>query len=154
MKVNLIAAVGRRGQIGRGEALPWHQPDDLAWFRRQTNGGVLVVGHRTHAGLKASGGLPGRLLCNWSRHHEPGQLLRDIDRRHEGWPVWIAGGAATYRAFAPYVNGLRLLSFIDYDSDPALDGEHVFFPFDAFGFAWPSVPGDAQPVNRGDIGHG
>lgn len=44
---SLIVAVGRDGAIGRAGDLPWHAPEDLAHFRRVTDGHTLVVGRRT-----------------------------------------------------------------------------------------------------------
>ncbi|BCH33252.1 hypothetical protein MesoLjLc_51820 [Mesorhizobium sp. L-8-10] len=137
MTVNLIAAVGRRGQIGRDGVLPWSRPDDLAWFQRQTMGGVIVFGHRTyHDLIKKPSRFLGRIVRNFERHHRPSSVIADLGRLYPGWPIWVAGGSATYRAFAPFVDGLKLISAIDYDNDPADDHRHVFFPFDAYGISW------------------
>ncbi|MDB5582788.1 MAG: hypothetical protein JWR80_7964 [Bradyrhizobium sp.] len=123
--VNLIAAIGRRGQLGLDRKLPWHNRADLAFFNRTTMGGVVIVGHRTgRAGVK----LLGRVLYVFGRENTPKGLLGLVELQYPGWPVWIAGGAHTYRAFAPFINGLRLISVVDYDG-PA----DAWFPFDAYG---------------------
>jgi dihydrofolate reductase len=132
MTVNLIAAVGKRGQIGRGGFLPWAEPHDLRMFRDMTIGGVVIAGYRTWETIQF---LPRRELVCWQRE-DPAKFLALLGRRFQAWPIWIAGGAATYRAFAPFVDGLRLISAIDYDNDPAEDGRHVFFPFDAYSIRW------------------
>jgi dihydromethanopterin reductase len=127
--VNLIAAVGRQGQLGLEGDLPWHNPADLAFFKSVTNGSILVFGQRTLDRMNAMAiGFPRRLRRNWPRHIEPGDLLKDLHRKYPDWPIWIAGGAATYRAFAPFVDGVKIISLIDYDG-PA----DTWFPFDAFG---------------------
>ncbi|MCV5856813.1 dihydrofolate reductase, partial [Escherichia coli] len=59
MDVRLIAAVGRSGQLGLDGKLPWHNPVDLAWFKDQTMGGIVLAGHKTWCGLPD---LPGRKL--------------------------------------------------------------------------------------------
>lgn len=132
--VNMIAAVGRRGQIGLNRSLPWFAPDDLALFRRETQGSVLVMGARSFAELAIGAGnsqpLPGRIVYQFGRHNTPAGLLDVIALERPGWPVWIAGGAHVYRVFAPYVNGLRLLSLVDYDGEA-----DAWFPFDAYGMA-------------------
>lgn len=132
MTVHLIAALGRRGQVGRDGSLPWQAPEDLAWFRRQTMGSAVIVGGRTFASLPR---LPGREVFPFDGTIAPADMIRSI---HSGYQrtIWIAGGAATWRAFAPLVTGLRLLSLVDYDSDPADDARHTFFPFDAYGIDW------------------
>jgi dihydrofolate reductase len=60
--VNLIAAVGSRGQIGLKGELPWSSSADLAWFKRTTMGGVVIVGYRTY---KTMPKLPGRVLVKF-----------------------------------------------------------------------------------------
>lgn len=132
MTVHLIAAVGRRGQVGRESGLPWHAPEDLAWFRRQTMGANVIVGRRTFLALPA---LPGREVFSYDGTITPQDMLRSI-RAGYGGDTWIAGGAVTWRAFAPFVDGLRLLSAIDYDSALAEDARHTFFPFDAYAIDW------------------
>lgn len=47
VRPSLIVAVGRDGAIGRAGGLPWHAPEDLAHFRRTTDGHTLVLGRRT-----------------------------------------------------------------------------------------------------------
>ena len=39
-----IVAVARNGVIGKAGKLPWHIPEDLAWFMDQTAGGVMIEG--------------------------------------------------------------------------------------------------------------
>ena len=46
-EVVLIAAHDRQRAIGRGNALPWHLPDDLARFKRLTVGGTVLMGRKT-----------------------------------------------------------------------------------------------------------
>ena len=31
--INIIAAIAKNNVIGRGNDLPWHYPDDLAYFK-------------------------------------------------------------------------------------------------------------------------
>lgn len=125
-RVNLIAAVGKRGQLGLDGRLPWHDANDLALFQRLTMGGVVIVGGRTAIGMPY---LPGRKMMMFhGRHMYPEELLEQIRQDGHREPVWIAGGEHTYRAFAPFVNGLKLISMIDYDG-PA----DTWFPYDAYG---------------------
>lgn len=140
MTVHLIAACGHRGQIGRAGDLPWRgNPDieaamaaDLAAFRRLTMGGVVILGRRTARGMPR---LDGRCVYEWAGS-EAAEVIETCGQEWPGRPIWIAGGAHTYRTFAPFVDGLKLISAIPYDSPAEEDREHVFFPFDAYGIRW------------------
>ncbi|UCE30246.1 MAG: dihydrofolate reductase [Burkholderiales bacterium] len=46
-RVTIIVARARNGVIGRGNALPWRLPEDLAHFKRTTTGHSIVMGRRT-----------------------------------------------------------------------------------------------------------
>ena len=47
MRVSLIAALDRASAIGKGNALPWHLPDDLKRFKALTLGKPVLMGRRT-----------------------------------------------------------------------------------------------------------
>ena len=46
--VAFLWAQDRDGVIGKDGHLPWHLPDDLHYFRTQTEGKMMVVGRRTY----------------------------------------------------------------------------------------------------------
>ena len=56
--LNLIVARARNGVIGRGGAMPWHLPEDLAHFKRTTLGHCVVMGRKTWDAIGRP--LPGR----------------------------------------------------------------------------------------------
>jgi dihydrofolate reductase len=56
--LSLIAALDRDHAIGKGNALPWHLPDDLRRFMALTLGKPLLMGRRTAESLGRA--LPGR----------------------------------------------------------------------------------------------
>ena len=58
MKVSLVAALDRNRGIGRGNAMPWHLPDDFRHFRALTLGRPILMGRRTAQSLGRA--LPGR----------------------------------------------------------------------------------------------
>ncbi len=45
--ITLIVARARNGAIGRDGDMPWHLPQDLAFFQRETKGGAVIMGRRT-----------------------------------------------------------------------------------------------------------
>src|SRR5215472_12379619 len=42
-----IAAMSLNRVIGRGNAIPWHLPEDFKWFKKMTTGNVVVMGRKT-----------------------------------------------------------------------------------------------------------
>ena len=54
--LNLIAACDAAGGIGRGGQLLVRCPEDMAYFRRQTMGGIVVMGRRTMESLPEQDG--------------------------------------------------------------------------------------------------
>lgn len=49
--LSLVVARAQRGAIGRGNTIPWHAPEDLAFFQRETTGGAVIMGRRTWESL-------------------------------------------------------------------------------------------------------
>jgi dihydrofolate reductase len=47
MRLNLIFARAANGVIGRAGGLPWHLPEDLAHFKRQTTDAPVIMGRKT-----------------------------------------------------------------------------------------------------------
>jgi dihydrofolate reductase len=126
--------VARNGVIGAAGKLPWHIPEDLAWFMEQTAGGVMIEGPACYAELGRA--LPGRGTVVVSRDAarefpgaEKAASLAEaivIADRMEGWagPIWITGGERIYAEGLPLCDRL-LITRIDRD----FDGDR-FFPTD------------------------
>ena len=51
MIVSAIAAVAENGTIGRDGDLPWHLPDDMAYFQRTTKGHHVVTGRKNYESI-------------------------------------------------------------------------------------------------------
>ena len=58
MHLAIIVAAARNGVIGRNNALPWHLPEDLQYFRRVTMGKPVIMGRKTFESIGRP--LPGR----------------------------------------------------------------------------------------------
>jgi dihydrofolate reductase len=58
MKLTAVVAASDNDVIGRGNALPWHLPADLAYFKRVTMGKPIVMGRKTFEAIGRP--LPGR----------------------------------------------------------------------------------------------
>jgi dihydrofolate reductase len=58
MKLSVIVAVAENGVVGRNNALPWHIPADLQYFKKTTLGKPIVMGRKTYESIGKP--LPGR----------------------------------------------------------------------------------------------
>lgn len=105
--VSLIAAVSENGVIGSGGKLPWRLPDELARFKRITNGHAVIMGRRTWESLGRA--LPGRLNIVISRRPDfeaPGavacrSLQEALRRAADDEEVFVIGGAALFAEAYP-----------------------------------------------------
>ncbi len=51
MIVSLIVAASDNNVIGKNNALPWHLPDDLQYFRMVTKGHPVIMGRKTYESI-------------------------------------------------------------------------------------------------------
>jgi dihydromethanopterin reductase len=128
MAVNLIAAIGNSGQLGLKGTLPWHNPVDLALFKEKTHECSVIVGVNTFKHMPL---LRHRYVYIYTKATTPEKMIERHTFEFPDREIWIAGGAEVYRIFAPFVDGLRVFSHINYDG-PA----DKYFPFDAYGIEW------------------
>ena len=106
-----IAAVDRKGAIGKGGKLPWHYSADMKFFRETTTGHAVVMGRKTWLTLGKP--LKNRLNIVLSRDStiEPQEsliVLTDIDsvisfNNSITTDLFVIGGAQIYNAFLPYI---------------------------------------------------
>ena len=106
-----IAAVDRKGAIGKGGKLPWHYSEDMKFFRETTTGHAVVMGRKTW--LTIGKPLKNRLNIVLSRDSsiEPQEsllVLTDIDavislNNSLTTDLFVIGGAQIYEAFLPYI---------------------------------------------------
>jgi len=105
MDISLIAAIDKNRAIGFDNKLPWHLPDDLTFFKRQTQGGVVVMGRKTFESLGCRP-LPNRRnivltrQADWQHAgvevaHDWRALTAQLAAEHVG-KLWVIGGAEIY----------------------------------------------------------
>jgi dihydrofolate reductase len=99
-------AASENNVIGRDNALPWHLPAELAYFKRVTMGKPILMGRKTH--LSIGRVLPGRrnIVLTRGDFTAPGvDIVHSIDealRLVEGEPELVnIGGAEVLRAALP-----------------------------------------------------
>ncbi|MES2661313.1 MAG: dihydrofolate reductase [Verrucomicrobiota bacterium] len=137
MSLHLTAVVAMTPDrvIGKAGTLPWHLPEDLAFFKRTTSGHPIVMGRKTYESIGRP--LPKRRNIvltrdlTWSAEgveviHQPENLgkLPDLDGR-----VFIIGGSEIYAAFLPDLDDLVVSHvFGNYDGDTRLPEFEGNFP--------------------------
>ncbi|MFI3255873.1 MAG: dihydrofolate reductase [Psittacicella sp.] len=67
MNISLIAAIDLKGVIGYKNTLPWHLPDDLAYFKEKTLKKPVLMGFNTFKSIGRT--LPNRLNIIISKNH-------------------------------------------------------------------------------------
>lgn len=113
MVISLIAALAVDRVIGMENAMPWHLPADLAWFKRHTQGKPIVMGRNTFRSIGQP--LPGRHNIVVSRR--PGDddrmtwvasLDEALAAAGEAEEVMIIGGGSIYQQMLPKAHRLYL----------------------------------------------
>ncbi|MDP2007880.1 MAG: dihydrofolate reductase [Rubrivivax sp.] len=135
----LIAAMARGRVIGRGNALPWHLPEDMAHFRAATRGHPVIMGRKTWDSLpERFRPLPGRRNLVVTRNpawqatgaETMPSLAAALAAAAGAERVFVIGGAELYAAALPQADTLLLTEI-----DAAIDGDAHFPPFAGTGFA-------------------
>ena len=112
MRVSLIYARARNGVIGQNGGLPWHLPEDLAHFKRHTNGCPVIMGRKTWDSLPPKfRPLPGRtniVISRQAHWKADGATLATnlaaalaLCKEASADDVWIIGGAQIYAQAMP-----------------------------------------------------
>ena len=112
LRLTAVVAMTPERVIGRQGKLPWHLPEDLAFFKRTTSGRPIVMGRKTYESIGHP--LPKRRNIvltrdpEWSAAgveviHRPDELacLTEIDGQ-----VFVIGGSEIYAAFLPGLDDL------------------------------------------------
>jgi dihydrofolate reductase len=102
-RLALVAAVATSGVIGRGQALPWHLPEDLRRFKATTLGKPILMGRRTLESIGRA--LPGRrnlVLTHAAALPVPGievvaSIAEALERCAADAQLCVIGGAELYR---------------------------------------------------------
>ncbi len=128
MKIAMIAAMANNRVIGKDNKMPWHLPEELAYFKKVTMGKPIVMGRNTFESIGRP--LPGRKNIVISRDtslfidgvtvvHSVNEAILAGDNCDE---LMIIGGAMLY-------NEMLEKADILYLTDIELDVEgDAFFP--------------------------
>lgn len=148
--LGLIYARAANGTIGKGGAMPWHLPEDLAHFKRLTSGCPVIMGRKTWDSLPARfRPLPGRRNIvvtrqeNWSQNGaQRASSLHEALRfcEHDA-TTWVIGGAQIYAQALPLADRVEVTEIAQ-----AFDGD-AFAP--VLGPEWQEVARQAHTSATG-----
>ncbi len=141
MIISLIAAMAADRVIGMENAMPWHLPADLAWFKRNTLNKPVIMGRKTFESIGRP--LPGRLnivISSQPGSHDGVTWVTSVEdalaAASHAEEVMIMGGGRVYEQFLQRANRLYLTHidaevegdthFPDYEPD---EWESVFSEF-------------------------
>lgn len=151
--LGMIWAQGHDRAIGKGGTMPWHVPEDLAFFKRMTLGHPVIMGRKTWESLDATyRPLPGRQNIVVTRNpdyflngallaesiedaYDMARLSAKATTGEEDPLVWIMGGAQIYENALELADGV-VVTDLDIDV-PDADSFAPMVPFD-----WETVESD------------
>ncbi|MEZ5755212.1 MAG: dihydrofolate reductase [Paracoccaceae bacterium] len=127
--LTLIVARARNGAIGKGNTIPWHAPEDLAAFQRETTGGAVIMGRRTWESL------PFKPLKNrlnivvtrdaglWETTAPTPQAAVEMAQAAGHARIYGIGGQAIYQALLPLAHRLLVT-----EVEMEVEGADAYFP--------------------------
>lgn len=151
MKISLISAVASNGVIGRDNDMPWHLPDDFAFFKRKTSHHPIIMGRKS---LEALGKpLPNRTNIVITRNpdftatgvtvvhtlEEAIESAKKADRPTN--EIFVIGGAEIYAMALPIATTLYLTEI-----HQSFEGDTYFPTFDKA--EWKEVSRRPHPVDE------
>ena len=125
--LGLIWAQARNRAIGRNGTMPWHVPEDLAFFRHVTNDHPVIMGRKTWEGLADKyRPLPNRTNIVVTRNQDfvadGGYVAHDLHHAEriankylgDDGIAWVMGGAQIYQE-ALHTASLLVITELDID---------------------------------------
>ncbi|MFZ9297746.1 MAG: dihydrofolate reductase [Hylemonella sp.] len=150
MKLNLIFAQAANGVIGKDGTMPWHLPEDLAHFKRLTQGWPVIMGRKTWDSLPPRfRPLPGRVNVvvtrqpDWQAEgaiavHSLSAALASCAGHAQ---AWVIGGAQIYAQALPMADTVEITEI-----EASFDGD-TFAP--ALGPQWQVSSRQAHVASSG-----
>lgn len=148
--ISLLVAHDLNRVIGVNNDLPWHIPEDLAYFKKMSMGKAMVMGRKTYESIGRP--LPGRLSIIVTRNESytvEGAVvvhnLKDAIARAEEYAeeVMIIGGAEIFRTALEVADRLYITHIQkQYDGD-------TFFP--SYGPEWKLISTSENHITEDGI---
>jgi dihydrofolate reductase len=128
MNISIIAAMGKKRELGFGGKLPWHLSDDLKRFKALTYRHAVVMGRKTYESIGKP--LPERkniivtrdpayVAAGCAVSHSIEEAFKAAEGDSE---IFVIGGAEIYKLALPYANKMYL-TFVEAELEA-----DVYFP--------------------------
>ena len=146
--ISLIVAHDLNRVIGKDNKMPWHIPNELAYFKEKTMGKAIVMGRNTFESIGRP--LPGRLNIVITRNaaykpdgvtvvHSIEDAIELARKHHE--EVMVIGGEQIFKEVLPYTD-LMYVTLIKKE----FEGD-TFFP--SYDQEW-SIDSESDPITTED----
>ena len=129
MAISMIAAIGKKRELGKNNDLIWHFKEDMKFFRETTTGNTVVMGRKTFESLPHS--LPNRrnIVITQNKNYvaNGAETAGSIDEALEmakNDNIFIIGGGKIYSEFLEFADKLYLTEIDDECKDA-----DTFFPY-------------------------
>ncbi len=145
MSISIIVAMDQNSAIGKDNALPWHIPADLKYFKSITMGKPILMGRKTYQSIGRP--LPGHeniVLTRDTNWHADGvTIIHHVDDVASlvqgGAELMVIGGAEIYRAMMDKADRLYIT-----EVDLEVEADTYFPPLD--GGVWRQVSREDYPA--------
>ncbi len=114
--ISMIFAIDKNQLIGSNNNLPWHYPEDLAYFKKTTLGHTVLMGQNTFLSILSSLGkpLPGRksVVVSKTPFSYPDIVILDdlvtyLKGEHDE-EIFVIGGKSVFEQSLPYAQKLYI----------------------------------------------
>ena len=147
--ITLVVATAKNGCIGINNDMPWHIPEDFAFFKTYTSGKPVVMGRKTWESLPKKP-LPNRRNIVITRQADyvaegaevVGNLQAAFALSANAPEIIVMGGAQIYAEALPLASDLRIT-----EVDLSVDGDAYFPSIDAS--TWQEVEREAHVSAKG-----
>lgn len=116
--INIIAAIGQNGELGKDNHLLWHLREDLQFFKEMTMHQTIIMGYNTFLSLGRV--LPNRkhIVLSYQERDLPKEVLlfhslQEVISYIGNTDVFVIGGASIYKQFIDRADKLYLTEIQD-----------------------------------------
>ncbi|QFQ32880.1 type 3 dihydrofolate reductase [Buchnera aphidicola (Aphis fabae)] len=118
MKISLIAALSNNFVIGNKNKIPWHLPEDLKWFKKNTIHKNIIMGRLTYESIINSLPMRTNIVISrkkivkkniiWADSINNAIVSTIYSKYKENQEIMVIGGSEIYKQMLFYANKLYL----------------------------------------------
>ncbi|MDO4910563.1 MAG: dihydrofolate reductase [Corynebacterium sp.] len=153
--IRAIWAQSRDRVIGDGQSMPWHIPEDLAFFKETTGTGAVVMGSKTWDSLpERFRPLPNRtnyVLTRGDKEFPGATVVHSVEEmRDQAAEFWVMGGGQVYATFMDHTDEL-IITEVDAELATVVPGAVHAPAIDPEIFGEPEVLIDWRTSEKGTV---